>query len=157
MNTEEKRLIKINFPLALYFKQLFAADTYVRYINPFSFWRKYKINHLETCCELDTIKYLERCYRLQERSPRLSNINKNAEYINNLVCAPYKQTDLNTIYISRPIVLLKYCGVTYLIQDIYNISISCAKIDPLAIELNSWEQPSTPNRPNISQESDSNS
>lgn len=64
MNVPEKRLTKISFPLALYLKQLFFADIYVRFINPFNFWRRYKIAILETCRQLDTVKYLEHCYKL---------------------------------------------------------------------------------------------
>ena len=156
MNREEKRSTKISFPLALYFQQLFAADSYVRYINPFSFWRKYKINHLETCRELDTVKYLEHCYCLKSRSPRLSSINKNTEYIDNLVYIPYRKTDSNTIYISQPIIILKYRGVSYFAKDIYNIQIHCVRIDPQTIKLNSYQQPPTPDRPNTSNKSGSN-
>ncbi|MDJ0569853.1 MAG: hypothetical protein QNJ53_12500 [Pleurocapsa sp. MO_192.B19] len=65
MTTTEKRPTKISFPFGLYLRQLFSADTYVRFINPFSFWRRYRINHLETCGELDTVEYLERCHQIK--------------------------------------------------------------------------------------------
>lgn len=156
MNREEKQPIKISFPLALYFQQLFAANTYVRYINPFSFWRKYKIDHLEICRQLNTVEYLEHCYRLKSRSPRLPNANKYSEYIDSWVFIPYRQTDSNTLYISQPIVLLKYRGVTYCIKDIYNVKIDCIRIDAPTIKLNSYEQPSTPEQPNTSHKSDDN-
>ena len=80
MTIKETGPTKISFPFSLYFKQLFAADPYVRYINPFSFWHRYKINHLETCRELDTVEYLERCLQLQWRSPKLLNSRKTKNF-----------------------------------------------------------------------------
>lgn len=74
MNIGEKGAIKIGFPFGLYLKQLFSADTYVRYINPFNFWRRYRIDHLETCRELSTVKHLESCHKLDCQVARYTNI-----------------------------------------------------------------------------------
>jgi hypothetical protein len=73
MTTQDRKPIKISFPIGLYFEQLFSADTYVRFINPFGFWRRYRINHLETCHELDPVQYFERCYQKSWLSTRLGS------------------------------------------------------------------------------------
>lgn len=101
---------QIKFPFLLYFKQLFAANIYVKFINPFSFWRRYKINHLETCLEFDTIRHLETCQHLKLQSKKLHNIDsikltKPKIDKNNILP--------NKILIAQPIVKLKYRGVTY--------------------------------------------
>ena len=66
--------IKFHFPWSLYFRQLFAADTYVRFVNPFNFWREQKIEHLESCSELDLVEHLESCY--QKKCPQFKTIDK---------------------------------------------------------------------------------
>ncbi|MEM7759210.1 MAG: hypothetical protein AAF298_13955 [Cyanobacteria bacterium P01_A01_bin.40] len=113
MSTGEKRQIKIGFPFNLYLKQLFSTDSYVRDINPFSFWRRYRINHLETCHELNTVQYLERCFQLDWRSVKPTKNSLALKKIdtsgNNLI----KQERLKKVYISRPQIELKYRGVSY--------------------------------------------
>ena len=118
MNTGEKLPTKIRFPFSLYLQQLFSTDVYVRFINPVKFWRKYKINHLETCCELDTVRHLELCLQLDWQYPRLLNFNRNTDYINISTHALVKQAESNTIIISQPTVQLKHRGVIYHMPDI---------------------------------------
>ena len=81
MKTKEKQKIKIGFPFKLYFKQLFCPDLYVRLINPFRFWHRYKLDRLEACWDLNTIQHLERCKKLklqpdkqQENNEPLANL-----------------------------------------------------------------------------------
>lgn len=65
MTIREKQQLKVNFPLIQYFQQLFASESSVRFINPFQFWRRYRINHLEACWSLNLVQYLERCHQLE--------------------------------------------------------------------------------------------
>ena len=130
MNTGEKRAIKIGFPFSLYFKQLFSADTYARYINPFSFWHRYKIDHLKACHELDTVKYLENCRQLDYQAIKHTNVSSDIDYTNASMDSLVRQARSNTIYISQPRIELKYRGVSYFIRDISNIDVHVVKIDP---------------------------
>jgi hypothetical protein len=114
-------LIKLNFPFGLYFQQLFCPDIYVKFVNPFSFWRKYRIAHLETCWELNVARYLEGCYQL-EWQPDIPQL---------LLTDTYQ----NTILISQPCLELKYRGVTYSISGISAIKISQTKTHPSQIIL----------------------
>ena len=68
MAIREKHQFKVNFPLIEYFEQLFASESYVRFVNPFQFWRRYRINYLEVCWSHNLVQHLERCYQL-ESSP----------------------------------------------------------------------------------------
>jgi hypothetical protein len=108
--------IKLNFPFGLYFQQLFCSDIYVKFVNPFSFWRKYRIAHLETCWELNVVRYLEGCYQLewQPATPQF----------------PPTDTYQNVILISQPRLELKYRGVTYSISGLSAIKISQVKTHP---------------------------
>lgn len=65
MKAKKERKTKISFPLGLYFQQLIYPNTYVRTIDPFTFWHRYKIKHLETCWEINLVSYLERCRKLE--------------------------------------------------------------------------------------------
>ena len=65
MTIREKQRPKVNFPVIKYFQQLFASESYVKFINPFRFWRRYRINHLEACFSINLVQYLERCYQLE--------------------------------------------------------------------------------------------
>jgi hypothetical protein len=132
MNTGEKRPVKIAFPFDLYFKQLFSVDTYVKFINPFGFWRRYKINHLETCSELDIVEHLEQCYQLKWRLTKLSNARPNEDYTDTSNNSLLKQAELNTIYISQPKIGLKYRGVSYYTRDVLSINTKAIAKDALA-------------------------
>ena len=156
MNTGEKRLVKISFPWNLYFKQLFSADTYVKFINPFSFWRRYRINHLETCKELNTVERLEDCYRLKRQLPKLTNAKQSRNYTDSLNNTLLEQTELNTIYISQPKIWLKYRGVSYYIRDVQRINLQSIALDPNLVKLNSVEQSPSPDLPTTSETSGSN-
>ena len=106
--------IKINFPWNLYFEQLFAADTYVRFINPFNFWHKYRIEHLETCGELDPVKDLERSYRLERQRKILNRQKQRSSKGTGLDLSHLReQTTSKTIFVIQPDVKLKYRGVEY--------------------------------------------
>jgi len=136
MNTGEKRAVKIGFPFGLYFRQLFFADTYVRYINPFSFWHRYKINHLETCRELNTVRYLENCHRLNWESVKSPKVTLNPDYGDSMENSLVKQAELNTIYISQPCIKLKYRGISYYSKKAYYVDIKIVEIDPSAVKSN---------------------
>ena len=158
MTIKEKRPIKISFPFSLYFKQLFTADTYVRYINPFSFWRRYRINHLETCRELDTVEYLERCLQIKWRSPKLLNSRdtKNFTGTATFTCLTEKQVVPNKTFIFQPSIKLKYRGVTYHTKQVLIMNINNNKIVPDVAELNSREQPANSNSMNTTEISNGN-
>ena len=102
MNAGARQQIKIGFPFRCYLKQLFSADTYVRYVNPFNFWHKYKINHLETCGEINTIQHLESCYQLDYRVAKHRKITLKRDYGDISRDSLAEQAKLNTIYISQP-------------------------------------------------------
>ena len=150
MNTGEKRAIKIGFPFGLYLKQLFSADTYVRYVNPFSFWHRYKIDRLKACYEMDTVEYLENCRRLDYQVVKHTNIGSDIDYTDASMDSLLRQTQLNTIYISQPLIKLKYRGVSYYTKNIPNIYIHVVGIDPSIVKSNSLKctnnlnNPSTP-------------
>lgn len=134
----EKRTTKMSFPFGLYLKQLFSADTYVKYINPFSFWHRYKIDRLEACRELDTVKYLENCRQLDCQVIKHANTGLDKDYTDVSVNSLSKQTELNTIYISQPWIELKYRGVSYYTRDTSNINIHVVEIDPSTVKSNSF-------------------
>lgn len=64
MKTQAERKTNLSFPVGLYFRQFFASDRAVKFINPFSFWHQYKIDYLETCWQFDPIRFLERCRQI---------------------------------------------------------------------------------------------
>lgn len=158
MTTKETRENKISFPFDLYFKQLFSTDSYVRFINPFSFWRRYKIEHLESCREFSTVQYLERCHQIEWQWSKLLAPQKNkrcpklpsSEYLS------LKQETRNTMFIIRPSIKLKYRGVTYHTPEIIGININNLKIDPSSVEVNDIQQPSNSNNTNTPEISGSN-
>lgn len=131
----EKYPIKIGFPFSLYLKQLFSTDAYVRHINPFSFWHRYKIDRLETCYELNTVQYLERCHQLdwQLAVPTKIGSDRYIDPGNSLI----QQAKLNTIYVSQPLIELKYRGVSYYTRDILSININVVKSNSLKCTDNS--------------------
>lgn len=148
MTIREKPQKKISFPFGLYFKQLFSTDTYVRLINPFSFWHKYRNNYLETCCQLDTVEYLECCHQIEWRRAKLLAHQKTRNFTeSSLSCFPFEQIEPNMIFIVQPSIKLKYRGVTYQTKKILGININHVKIDSNLVNINSVKQ--TPNTDNI--------
>jgi HSP20 family protein len=143
MNTKEARQIKVNFPFSLYFKQLFAQDTYVRFINPFSFWRRHRIEYLETCCELNTVQYLESCYNLEWRSSKSIDYTNNQSFkeISSSSQVPSQQISLHKIIIVMPSVELKYRGVAYRPKETLNININNVEFVPGIFEQNIKAEP----------------
>ena len=116
MKTQEKQKIKINFPLSQYFQQLFASDIYVKFINPFSFWHRYRINHLEACWEINIVQDLERCHQIEWQpvgSYQDDKLSKNLSKTGKYRGVSWQKTPRNTIFISQPSFELKYRGVTY--------------------------------------------
>jgi hypothetical protein len=146
MTTQQKTATKISFPFGLYLQQLFSADVYVRFINPFGFWRRYRINHLETCQELDTVEYLERCYHLKWRSPSYFDYLYHQTSYGDTQTSAHKHSLLapttpKIIFIVQPSIQLKYRGVTYNTTKILGVNINNAKIDPSLVKFNNLEQP----------------
>ena len=156
MCTGRKRLTKISFPFSLYSKQLFSTDPYVKFINPFSFWRRYRINHLETCRELDTVQYLESCRKLDPQVAKLTKIGLDRDYTNTSENSLFKQAESNTIYISQPRIKLKYRGVTYYTKDTLNTDINVTKIDLGVVTSNSLRCLDNSDNVSTSKKSDSN-
>ncbi|HEY9768108.1 MAG TPA: hypothetical protein V6C71_06305 [Coleofasciculaceae cyanobacterium] len=158
MTIREKHPTKISFPFDLYFKQLFSTDTYVRLINPFSFWHKYRNNHLETCCQLDIVEYLERCHQIEWRRAKLlaHQETKNFTETSTLSCFPFRQIKPNMVFIFQPSIKLKYRGVIYQTQEILGININHVKIDPGLVNINSVEQPLNADNINTPEKSGSN-
>ncbi len=152
MNKRQTRAIKISFPFGLYFEQLFSHDTYVKFINPFNFWRKYRIEHLESCRELNTVRYLENCHQLEWQPLKLPN--------SSIGNSSQKLTDTsNAIFVFEPGIELKYRGVTYRTQKIVsvNVNINSLKIDSEAIKINNHKQSVNYKQTNISEIFGSNS
>jgi hypothetical protein len=149
MNTRETRPVKISFPFRLYFEQLFFHDTYVRFINPFSFWRQYRIKHLESCRELNTVQYLESCHKLEWQSWKLSHssINENSLKISTLSTS-FEQKTSNTIFVLQPSIELKYRGVTYRTKKIVSVNISSVQVEPGLLQPNNFAQPANYNNTN---------
>jgi hypothetical protein len=149
MNTRETRPVKISFPFRLYFEQLFSHDTYVRFINPFSFWRQYRIKHLESCRELNTVQYLESCHQLEWQSWKLphSGINENSLKISTLSTS-FEQKTSNTIFVLQPTIELKYRGVTYRTRKIVSVNISSVQVEPGLLKPNNFARPANYNNTN---------
>ena len=127
--------IKFGFPWNLYFRQLFATDAYVRFINPFNFWRRYKIEHLETCSELDLVEHLERCY--QKKCPQTKSDVFGTAIANRQIDLDYKnyRNDIQkprlskTFFIVQSSENLKYRGVEYQKPKIVGIYFNCIASD----------------------------
>lgn len=126
--------MQIGFPLGLYFQQLFATDIYVRFINPWRFWHRYKIDHLENCREFNTVRYLESCHQIEDRPQKLEDprsFDNCGEII--LENKPNRRNDESKItFIIRPGSELKYRGIAY-----HNHKIIAIEQDRIAIEPNS--------------------
>ena len=156
MNTVEKQAIKTGFPFGLYFKQLFSNDTYVRYINPFSFWRRYRTNHLETCYRLNIVQYFERCYQLDSRFAKPINIGSEQNSTNISTNHFTESAKLNTIYISQPRIELKYRGVSYYTKDLINIDIRVVEINSDIVKANNFRCTDNHHNASTSKKSGSN-
>ena len=156
MTIREEQKIKVNFPISQYFQQLFSPDLYVKFINPLSFWRRYRINHLETCWAIDIVQHLERCRQIEWqparsrsaslrgasllRSPRSASASlrsqrdtepiKNFTEIGTYRGVPWEKTPQNTILISQPSMKLKYRGVTYRTSNIVAVNTNKIEIKP---------------------------
>lgn len=107
-------VIKISFPWILYFKQLFAVNTYVRFINPFNFWHRHKIKHLEKCSELDLIEHLERCY--QKKCPQAKTRNCKVETKQKIYLAKLNSPEpipCRQLFVVWSRENLKYRGIEY--------------------------------------------
>lgn len=143
MNTKEAIQIKVNFPFSLYFQQLFAQDTYVRFINPFSFWRRYRINFLETCCELNTVEHLESCYNLEWQSSKSIGCrnNQSFEEISDSSQVTAQQISLHKIIVVIPRVELKYHGAACCKQETLSININNVEFVPDIFEQNIKAEP----------------
>lgn len=125
MKTQEEQQIKLRFPFSLYFQQLFCPDAYVKFINPFGFWRRYRIKHLETCWDINIVRYLEQCHQIEwqlVRSHLDNKPNKNPIQTGIYRGLPWKKTPQNTILISQPSFELKYRGVTYITSGIVAVN-----------------------------------
>lgn len=143
MNTKEASQIKVNFPFSLYFKQLFAQDTYVRFVNPFSFWRRYRIDFLETCCELNTVQHLESCYNLEWQSSKSIGYrnNQSFEEISSSSQVTAQQISLHKIIVVIPSVELKYRGAAYCKKETLSININNVEFVPDMFEQNIKTEP----------------
>ncbi len=169
MTIREEQKIKVKFPISQYLQQLFCPDTYVKFINPFNFRRRYRINHLETCWEIDIVQHLERCRQIEWqpaqqrtaslrgasllRSPRSAEAKlrsqlhtkpiKNLTEIATYGGLPWEKTPQNTILISQPSMKLKYRGVTYRTSNIVAVNTNKIEIKPSVVTLDCSEKIST--------------
>lgn len=105
--------IKFSFPLGSYFRQLFAADTYVRFINPLEFWRRHQIKHLNNCSKLDSVEHLKRCYRKQHNLQKF--VEHRIDYSDKVVIANnnFRITLYNALfcYSTQQKTLLSWCQI----------------------------------------------
>ncbi|MGV2829364.1 DUF4278 domain-containing protein [Myxosarcina sp. GI1(2024)] len=142
MKANEERRIKISFPFSLYFQQLVCPNTYVKSLNPFSFWRRYRNRYLETCWEINLVRYLERCLKI-EWQPVQQEREQDIELIRSFTKTgvyrglPWKKTPQNTILIAQPSFELKYRGVTYRISGIMAINGNKLPIKPSQVSRDS--------------------
>ena len=124
MILRDKHKIRVNFPLRQYFQQLFEAKGYVKFINPVSFWRRYRINHLEACWAINIVQQLEQCYQREWQPGRARahrgngagqdfELRKNSTEIVTEGGLPWKKTAQNAILMPQPRMKLKYRGVIY--------------------------------------------
>jgi hypothetical protein len=129
MKTQAVHPIKLRFPLYLYFQQLFTPDLYVKFINPFSFWRRYRINHLETCWEFNLVRHLENCRKidLQPKNFQQPTATDKITVTSIFRGLPWEKNPKNTILITQPTIQLKYRGVIYHIDLILGIDIDRIK------------------------------
>ena len=144
MQIKEAKKSKIRFPVGLYFQQLVSSDTYAKFVNPFSFWHKYKINHLETSWEFDIVQHLEYCHQT-EWQQSIENLLQTGTYRG----IPWEKKPQDPILITQPSIELKYRGVTYRSFGIVAIDADKVKTKPGLVTSN--------NSTEITPESDSSS
>ena len=132
MATRPTKPTTIGFPWNLYLRQLFSPDTYVKFINPFNFWRRYRIDHLETCHERDIIQHLERCYHKPARTPKSSRTVKDQQTAetDDLGHLSSPQPSPQILLVARPKIKLKYRGVAYDFKEVVGMQIANAALDP---------------------------
>ena len=118
MKVKEEGKTTIKFPIQKYFQQIFSNSAYVTIINPFKFWRRYRIEHLESCYEYNLILFLDRCLR-KERQPVKQNQENNSTSSREDRSLSFNQQNPNVILISQPNYELKYRGVSYRSHSIY--------------------------------------
>lgn len=131
MNIRHETKIKFDFPLGLYFQQLFDANAYVKFFNPYNFWRSYRIQHLETCWEFNTVKYLEDCYQIEwkpEKSATIKPVEISTK-TDSYKILPWEKTPRNTILMVQPPMELKYRGITYTTSRIVAVDVNHIKGD----------------------------
>ncbi|GAB4532785.1 MAG: hypothetical protein Tsb0014_17580 [Pleurocapsa sp.] len=148
MTIKEEQKIKVNFPISQYFQQLFSPDLYVKFINPFRFWRRYRINHLENCWAIDTVQYLECCRQIEWQPTIAQQDNEPIEKITEIAIyrgVLWENTPQNTILISQPSMKLKYRGVSYCTSNIVAINTNKIEIKPGSVTLDCSEKLSTSN------------
>ena len=134
MTTRETKVAqktKIIFPLRAYLKQLLATNIYVKFLNPWRFWRKCRIEHLETCLKFDEISYLEDCYQLDFLSNRFgeSQTLKSDRKTTAKQNGSNQNLSSNIILISQPSFELKYRGITYHKHKIVAVTLDSTKIE----------------------------
>ena len=163
MTIRGEQKIKVNFPISQYFQQLFCPDTYVKFINPFSFWRRYRINHLDNCWAINIVQYLERCRKVKWQPARPQQDNeepiKNFTATGTYRSVPWEKTHQNTILIAliaQPIVELKYRGVTYRTSGIVAVNANKVEIKPSLVTLDSSEKLSPSSNNSNNSETSSN-
>lgn len=118
MNIKEGRKTTIKFPIQKYFKQIVPSFDYVTFINPFKFWHRYKIDHLEICYEYNLILFLERCLKTEHQSVTQNSENNSISWEKDRGLSSNQQNH-NAISISQPNYELKYRGVNYRSNSTY--------------------------------------
>jgi hypothetical protein len=129
MKIQKVQQIKLRFPLHLYFQQLFTPDLYVKFISPFSFWRRYRINYLETCWEFNWVRHLENCRKIDWQPEIFQKVSSSGKRPLTSISRGllWEKTPKTTILIAQPTIQLKYRGVTYYINQRLDIDINSVK------------------------------
>lgn len=152
MKSKKEIPIKISFPVGLYFQQLFSADIYVKFINPFNFWRRYRIDHLENCRAIDIVRHLECCRQIEWQPTQVPQEPvKTLKAIGSYRGLPWEKTPQNTILMSQPSFELKYHGVTYRTSSVAPTKAHKLEINQplLSSQNNSEEHPTSHDQPNL--------
>ena len=134
MNSQEKSTIKIKFPWGLYFQQLFSADIYVKFINPFDFWRRYRIDHLESCRAINIVERLEYCLQIKYQPTQSDKkLLKNSSKISLYQGLIWEKKPQNIIMMIQPSFELQYRGVTYFTGSMVGINANKLAINQSSI------------------------
>ena len=118
MKVREEGTTTTKFPVRKYFRQIFSNSSYVTIINPFKFWRKYRVEHLENCYEYNLTLLLERCQKKECLSSK-PDWENDSVWWKKCRTLPFEQQNRNAIVISQPNYELKYRGVSYCANSIY--------------------------------------